>query len=142
MGADLLIIGKDEGKRVTQLPGVHRCELVHRQGEKPLHVTGAPPDQPVIPRRERERIRLPFDLVRGNDIHVPGQHQAIAVCSGVLRSDCDDDVGLESVGAGVPGNPALSALEVVADEIGDGEVAVPADRVEGNQSLQQLDLRQ
>ncbi len=95
-GADLLVVGEDEGQRRPPALGPRLGGEVGGQRQEPLHVAGAAPHPAVPLVRQGEGIVPPPLLVGGNDVHVPGEDEPPAVVLRVVRlgPQPGDDVGL------------------------------------------------
>lgn len=105
---------------------------VHRQCDEPFHVAGPPAHVGLVGFRQRERGAVPVRLGGGNDIEVPRESQSsvmfvTAACGGGPAVDMCDDVDLLPIGAGQANDLDAWIVQIAADEIGDGEVAMGAD---------------
>ncbi len=136
-GADLLVVGEDQGERRAQTARVDLGGEVGGHGEEAFHVAGAA-GRPAVPLvGEGERVAPPAGLVRGHRVHVAGEHQPPAV-AGRCRPHPSDQVGLGAVRGRVALDANAGAVQVARQEIGERQIAVPAGRVEGDQAGEQV----
>ena len=142
-GADLLVVGEDEGERRPPALGPRLGREVGREGEEPLHVAGAAPDQALPLVGQREGVVPPPLLLGRHHVHVPGEGQPSPrrLLIRRLGAEPGDDVRLGAVGRGVARDPDAGAVQVVAEEVRQRQVAVAAGGVEADQPGEQLRVR-
>ena len=138
-GAHLLVVGEDQGERRARRragrPSLGR--EVGGEGEEALHVAGAAGHPAVALVGQGEGVALPALLVGGDDVHVAGEHEPAAVRPRA-RADPGDQVGLRPSAEGLRSIAHAGPVEVVGEEVGERQVAVPAGRVEGDQAGEQV----
>ena len=114
---------------------------VDRQGDEAFHVASATAEVGVAGVGELERIALPFRLVGRHHVHVAGEHQPVAGVSR-LRAGGDHQIGLVAVRRGIALGAQSGTIQIIADEVGDRQIAVAAGAVESHQAAQQLGVGQ
>ena len=134
LAAHLLVAGQGQvdGRREPGLEEVRHLRKADRK--EALHVAGATAEETILARREFEGIAGPGLAVDRHHVGVARQHDA----AGNGGADGGEQVGL-AVGLVVDAEMRNApAVEIVLDEFDQGNVAITARRVEGDEAGQHL----
>ena len=133
--ADLLVIGKGQVHRPHQPRGGEVRGRRQGQGQKPFHVAGPAPIEPVLAALQGEGVRGPGLTVHRHHVGVAGEDDAALG----LRPDRCQQVGLGAVGVGHPPRRHAQVAEQrfhVGDEV---EIGIARGGVEGDQPAEFVD---
>src|SRR3954453_9374314 len=130
MAADFLVIADQQMQRPLQAAGLEIRHGGQAGRDESLHVAGAAADQRPVRTPQREWVRGPGLAVHRHRIDMAAESQS----AGFPRADDGMQGSLLSRGVGADAVENPEPVEIIADEINQRKIWVPARAVEGYQA--------